>query len=136
VRLYTNNLGQINSLLILLSRKVRPANTLPIPPTSSRNNLNMVSTRQLSSHRLQVSTLLAKPLNFLVLTLQTNNLPTSSNNKPTDRTKHTELKVSLTQLLTSRLISPATTVGTVTTGLKVAQSLEEPYLRKIVLYLS
>jgi hypothetical protein len=131
MRFHTNNLGKLNFLVILPSRKVRPGNMVPTPPTSRLKNSSMVSTCRLSSHPPQVSTLLASPIKLLVLIHQINNLSISSTSKRTVPAKPTKLEAFLTQLLTSHLSSPATTVGAVTTGLRIVQSHEELYLRKL-----
>lgn len=102
-----------------------------MPPTSRLKILSMVSTRRLSSHKPQASTLLASPIKLLVLMHQINNLTISRTSQRTARTKPTKLEAFLIQLLTSHLFSHATTVGAVTTGLRIVQSHEELYLRKM-----
>jgi hypothetical protein len=135
LRLHTNNLDHSSIPAILLSRKLHQANILALLPTSRPKKRSMVNTRQPSSPSHQASTLLARPYQLLGPTLQVNNLIISTT-KRTVRIKPTQPDLFLKQPLLNHLISPATIVGAVTTGLKIALSLEELYLRKMFSFLS
>ena len=124
-------------LVILPSRKLRQASTPAMPLTSTLNKLSMVNTRQPSSLRHQASTPLASRIQLLVLTLQINIITiSSSSSKPTVQIKPIKLELFLNPPALIHLTSPATTAGAVTTGLRIAPSHGELYLRKTSSFLS